>query len=287
MSAGYKNTQAELKSTHDGFPVFWQKWEPDSSQRKRTLVVQHGFGEHSDRYENLLQALLGTHTAVYALDARGHGRTGGKRGHVDQFQNYVDDLADLVRIAREETWEEKVFLLGHSLGGVIALQYATQGTNQDNLHALITSSPGLIPVLDFSKSVKKAIGTVLARVAPTVTVNANLDLKYISRDESVVQAYREDKMVHGMISLQMGSNLFKLDKAIFAKAHTLRIPTYIFHGSEDGIVNVKGSQILFEKLGAEDKTLKIYEGLYHETMNELPAERQKVLADLRSWILAH
>lgn len=281
----YKHATGSITSSHDGFELFMQKWIP--AQVRRVFVVQHGFGEHSGRYGNLLEALDGTGAAFYAIDSRGHGNTGGKRGHVDQFQNYVDDLADLIQLARKENMNDEVYLLGHSLGGVIALQYATQGTNQTNLSALILSSPGLVIQMDFGKQIKKGLAATLSRIMPAVTLDANLDLKFLSHDQAVIDAYKADPLVHGKISFQMGSNLFHVGSALFKKSEQLTIPVYIFHGAADQIVSAEGSKRLFECAGSKDKTLKIYDGLFHETMNEAEADKRKVLGDLKAWIDAH
>jgi len=281
----YSHHESMLQSSKDDFPIFYQKWTP--AQVRRVMVVQHGFGEHSGRYGNLLDAFDGTGTAFYALDARGHGKTGGKRGHVDQFQQYVDDLADLIEIARKENMNDEIYLIGHSLGGVIVLQYALQGTNQSNLAALIASSPGLIIPMDFGRQVKKTMATVLASVFPATTLDANLDISHLSHDTKVVNAYRDDPLVHGKISFQMGSNLFSVGKSILEKAGQITVPIYIFQGTADQIVSPESARKLFECLTVNDKTLKMYDNLYHETMNELEADKKRVLADLREWVEKH
>ena len=280
----YTNTTGSLTSSHDGFQLFRQTWLPERPP-KRVVILQHGFGEHSGRYGNVMQAFEGTDSAFFALDARGHGRTEGKRGHVDQFQLYVDDLADLVLTARSETGFSKVFLLGHSLGGVIALQYALQGTNQENLVALIVSAPGLVIRMDAAKRIKKFAATALAALAPAATVDAGLDLKFLSHDQAVIEAYKADPLVHGKVSFQMATNLFKLGEVIFQKAALLKVPTYVFHGTDDGIVDPVGSQRLYDSFTMKDKTLRMHEGLYHETMNEASPGKEEVLKGVRDWVL--
>lgn len=281
----YSHQESTFKSSKDDFPIYYQKWTP--ARTRRIVVIQHGFGEHSGRYQNIRDAFEGTDTAFYGLDSRGHGKTGGKRGHVPQFQLYVDDLADLIQLVRKENMNDEVYLLGHSLGGVIVLQYALQGTNQSNLSALIVSSPGLIIEMDASKQVKKVMATLFASVAPAATLEAGLDLKYLSHDQAVVDAYKADPLVHGKISFQMGSNLFHLGKTIFEKANHLTIPVYVFQGKEDKIVSPESARQLYKSLTTEDRTLNMYEGLYHETMNETLADRNKVLGDLRAWVEKH
>ncbi|MBE7439976.1 MAG: alpha/beta hydrolase [Spirochaetales bacterium] len=279
-----KHMTGTFRSSHDGFEIFRQTWLPDGPIH-RVIVIQHGFGEHSGRYGNILQTFGETGTALYALDSRGHGRTGGKRGHVEQFQMYVDDLADLISLARKESGKEKVILLGHSLGGVIALQYAIQATHQEILQALVVSSPGLMIQMDLAKTVKKAMGAVLARFFPDTTVDANLDLKFLSHDAAVIDAYKADPLVHGKVSFQMATNLFNIGKVIYEKIGVLKIPVYIFHGVADGIVSSRGSELLFEKLTTPDRTLKLYPDLFHETMNEASPAKEQVLSDLKIWVL--
>jgi len=282
----YQQFESDFVSSHDRFKLYWQKWIP-KGDLKRVIVIQHGFGEHCGRYGNVLSTFSDTGTAFYALDSRGHGRSPGKRGHVDQFQQYVDDLADLIHMAREETKQNEVFLLGHSLGGVIALQYALQGTNQLNLRGLIVSSPALEIQMDLEKEVKKVLVTVFSSVLPSFTLDANLEIDYLSHDKKVVEDYKNDPLVHGQVSFQMAENLFLLGRAIYDKVKHLKVPIYIYQGTDDGIVSPKGSTRLHEMVASSDKTLKLYDGLYHETMNEISPEKEKVLEDLKNWVLAH
>jgi acylglycerol lipase len=278
----YTNIQSSFKSSRDGTHIFYQSWiKPHAN---RVLVVQHGFGEHSGRYKNIVDKLHDSDVNIYALDARGHGNSEGKRGHVDQFQYYIDDLSDLVRIAKEKENQDKIFLLGHSLGGVISLQYTLEVNNQDNLHALLLSAPGLKIKMDPEKEVKKIASQYLAMLFPDFTIDANLDVNFLSRDSNVVAAYKNDKLVHGKISFQMGNNLFYLSKAIYNKVHTVRIPVLVMHGDADHIADCNGSKELFKYFQFNNKTLKIYHGLYHEIMNEPKPDRDIVLNDIKNFI---
>lgn len=278
----FTNNQSSFKSTRDNTHIFYQSWTKPNANR--VLVIQHGFGEHSGRYKFLIDKLENSDINIYALDSRGHGNSEGKRGHVDQFQYYIDDLADLIRIAKEKEKKEKVFLLGHSLGGVISLQYTLEVNDQENLHALILSSPGLKVKMDLEKEIKKFASQYLAAILPDVTIDANLDVNYLSHDKQVIEDYKKDKLVHGKISFQMGNNLFYLSKAIYNKVKTIRIPMLIMHGDADGIADVRGSRELYKYLMFDNKTLKIYPGLYHETMNEAKPDRDKVLEDVKNYI---
>ncbi len=281
----FSNRQGSFQSSIDHKYIFYQSWtKPDA---KLTVIIQHGFGEHSDRYGNLLDVLKDEPVNVYALDSRGHGRSEGKRGHVDQFQRYVDDLGDLVRIAKEEQNVAKVLLLGHSLGGVISLQYAMEGFNQDNLCAILISSPALKVKMDLEKQIKKGAAEILSAFFPAVTMDANLDKNFLSHDPAVIEAYDKDPLVHGKISFQMGRNLFHLTSVMNNKAHLIRIPIMMIHGEQDGIADVEGSKEFFTHLQTPKKELKVYPGLFHELMNELPQYRNAVLADIKKFILSY
>lgn len=280
----FTNKQSNFKSSLDNKNIFYQSWtKPDS---KQILVFQHGFGEHSDRYTNLINTLKNESISIYALDSRGHGRSEGKRGHVDQFQQYIDDLADLIRIAKDEQKKEKVILLGHSLGGVISLQYATEGFNQDNLLGMIISSPGLKIKMDLEKEIKKFAAEFLSSFMPSVTLDANLDLNFLSHDKSVIEAYNKDPLVHGKVSFQMGKNLFHLGAALMNKARLIKVPIFMTHGDADGITDCEGSKEFFANLTTPNKELKIYPGYFHETMNEIPEYREVVLGDMKKFILS-
>lgn len=280
----FTNTQSNFKSSLDNKNIFFQSWT--KANAKQLLVFQHGFGEHSDRYGNLLNTLKDESISVYALDSRGHGRSEGKRGHVDQFQQYIDDLSDLIRIAKDEQKKEKVILLGHSLGGVISLQYATEGFNQDNLNGLIISSPGLKIKMDLEKEVKKFAAEFLSSFMPSVTLDANLDISFLSHDQSVIEAYKKDPLVHGKVSFQMGKNLFHLGAALMNKARLIKVPIFMTHGDADGITDCEGSKEFFANLVTPNKELKIYPGFFHETMNEIPEYREVVLNDMKKFILS-
>ncbi|MEM6843644.1 MAG: lysophospholipase [Bacteroidota bacterium] len=281
----YQHTTNQFNSSQDGFPLFYQQWLPEKAER--IIVFQHGLGEHSGRYQNLIRAFSGTSTAFYALDARGHGRTDGKRGHVERFQLFVGDLHDLIKRVQQENDDQKVFLLGHSMGGAIVLKYAITDDYQDNLRGLIASSPAIRPVMDWAKKIQKPVAALLSQVAPSLTQDNRLDTENISHHPPVVMAYRNDPLVHSKASARLGDALFNIHKDILSEAPSLHIPVYLMHGTADRLTDPEGTQQFYNALTTPDKTLKLYEGLYHETMNERPEDRDKVLEELKEWVLAH
>ena len=282
----YQNTTGLLVSSQDGFSLFYQKWIP-AENINRVLVFQHGIGEHSDRYQNLIQAFAGTGTVFYALDARGHGRSGGKRGHVAHFRQFIDDLHDIIQRARQEQNNQKVFLLGQSLGGAMVLKYAMTDAYQDGLRGLIATSPLIEPVMDWIKHAKKRAAPLMSRIAPSLTMNTGLDIQNLSHNPNVVTAYAADPLVHPKASTRLGQAMFTIHRDLYHHAPKLTIPIYLLHGTADRITNPKSTRKFYALLTAPDKTLKIYEGLYHETMNERTEDRKRVLDELKAWVLAH
>ncbi|MGB3588259.1 MAG: alpha/beta fold hydrolase, partial [Tunicatimonas sp.] len=149
----YQHSTGKINSSRDNFSLFFQQWIP--TEAKRVIVFQHGLGEHSGRYQNLINAFSGTSTAFYGLDARGHGQTGGKRGHIQGLQLFINDLHNLIQRAQRENGGQKVFLLGHSMGGTTALSYAITDNYQEGLRGLIISAPGIEVVTDWTKKIQK------------------------------------------------------------------------------------------------------------------------------------
>ena len=282
-----QQTASTLRNPQDGFELYTQTWKPGKNKPKFVVVIQHGFGEHSGRYNNILAELEKEKAVVYALDARGHGKTPGKRGHIDDFNLYADDLALLVQKARKENGKLPMILLGHSMGGLIAVLAGLKSEVAKELSGLAVSSGAFKPALDTVQAIKKTIGTMLARLAPAMTVPAGLDVKLISRDDNVVQAYQNDPLVHGKISMKMGVDLFATGKQLLNEASRITLPILVFHGDADGIALAEGSREFFQNLSSKDKTLKIYPGFYHETMNEPLGDRKQVISDIIKWINKH
>ncbi|WP_245667256.1 alpha/beta hydrolase [Leptospira tipperaryensis] len=282
------NLQDDTFAGSGGSKIFYRTYQPKEGRKgNRVLVVQHGIGEHSGRYEFLVEALAGTGTALYLIDSRGHGRSEGKRGAVDSFSDFLSDLDKLIAIAKEKEKVSKVTLLGHSMGAAIVTLYAEEGTNQGNLNALIVSALPIRAKMDLSLKVKKGIAPFISEILPNLTLPTGLDVNALSRDRAVVEAYKKDPLVHGMASSYLGNMLLNSETPILGNAGKIKIPIYIFHGKEDAIAIYTGSEAFYAVVGSSDKTLKIYDGLYHETMNERLEDRTKVLSDLKNWFESH
>ena len=282
----YRHSTHTLTTSQETVTLFWQKWIPPDTV-ERIIVFQHGIGEHSGRYQPLLDAFANTRTAFYALDARGHGQTKGPRGQLTAFGLLASDLGDLVDVARTEQNLPTVFLLGHSMGGAIALEYVLRADHQRNVRGLILSSPAIEVSPSLKNKLLKGLSKVLIRAAPGYIMDTGLNLTGLSHDAEEVAAYRADPLVHGKASVATGYALFHNRERFMAQAHKISVPVYLFHGAADRVTSPQGSKRFFDSLTTPDKTFTLYEGLYHETMNERPAERKKVLSDLMNWVIKH
>lgn len=263
-----------------GVELFWQGWLPVADPAG-VLLVCHGLGEHSGRYMNVVDAVVPDGWAVYGVDHRGHGRSGGRRAHLGRYADWLSDFDVFRRTAAARHPALPVVLLGHSMGGQIALAYALD--HQDDLRGLVLSAPALA-----SNAVPPAAVPVLrtlARVAPTLRP-AGIDATKISKDPDVVAAYRADPLVHhGHPTLGLSSALYAAFDTLPERARTLRLPLLLQHGSLDELTDPAGSRLLESTSGSSDQTVRWYEGLWHEIYNE--PERQQPLDDLRSWLAAH
>ncbi|MCA1675390.1 MAG: alpha/beta hydrolase [Actinobacteria bacterium] len=260
--------------------AYWQAWLP-ATEARGVVVVVHGFGEHSARYGHVGARLAGTGFAVYAADHRGHGRTDGRRANLERMALIVDDLSAFVGFAADRHPGLPVFMVGHSLGGLIALQYTT-GPDAA-LDGLVLSGP-FVQVTVASPVLKRLAGALSALV-PDLGV-ASLDVEAISRDPEVVRAYQADPLVHhGKVPARTGAEMLVTTEALPERLPALTMPLLLLHGTDDRICAPEGSTMVHEGVSSPDKTLRRYEGLYHEIFNE--PEQDEVLDDLVSWLESH
>lgn len=260
--------------------IYYRKWQAENPQA--VVVVAHGLGEHSGRYENLIRLMKDDRVSFYALDHRGHGRSEGKRGHISSFSEYIQDLKTLFKLVQKENQEIPVILLGHSMGGVIAFQYALNYPK--DISGLILSSAGLIPAMT-PPAWKKMLARMLSKVAPALDMSTGLNSQDLSHDKSVVDAYVSDPLVHDRVSSRWFTEFMQAGADSLRRAAELNMPLLIIHGADDKIVDFRGSKEVMANASSADKQFYLFEGLYHETMNELSPEKEKVVNNIREWIL--
>jgi acylglycerol lipase len=268
-----------------GMPgIYWRAWLPEQERHARaSVVIAHGAGEHSGRYDGVAGRLVGAGYAVYAVDHQGHGRSAGRRGLIRSLDEVLVDLYRLVAGATQKQGGRPPFLLGHSMGGTIATAYALNW--QENLAGLILSSP-----LASLPEVKPPLGVVvgvLGRVVPWLGVSS-IDPSLVSRDPAQVEAYETDPLVlHGKLPVGTVAELLKAIRRFPKEAMELRLPLLVMSAGADRIVAPAGGAMIYERASSTDKTLKVYPGLYHEIFNETEPDRTRVLDDLVAWLDAH
>jgi len=255
-----------------------QAWLPDAPAIG-VLVIAHGLGEHSGRYGELVARCVARGLAVYALDHRGHGRSGGRRAQVGRFAWLVHDLDALIAHAWREHPGVKRLLFGHSMGGAIALTWALD--HPDGLDGLILSGPAVAPTSSVSAA-RIGLIRLLSRLLPNLGA-MRLPAESVSRDPAVVRAYADDPLVfHGAVPARTLAELLGAMLALPGRAPALRVPVLVLQGTGDLLVPYPDVRPVFEQLGSPDKTVHIYEGLFHEVLNE--PERAQVLADIERWL---
>jgi acylglycerol lipase len=262
----------------DGLEIFHRAWLPDGDATSAVLLC-HGLGEHSGRYEHVARALVDRGCAVRALDHRGHGRSGGTRVFVKRYDEFQRDLARFRAIVDREHPGVPLVVLGHSMGGNLAMGHVLD--HQRGVAGLALSGAALQIPPDVPGPLR-AIAGVLAKVAPGVRPQG-LDASAVSRDPDVVARYLADPLVYsGKVSAGLAAALFDSIERFQRRFAELRLPLLVMHGTDDRLVPVSSSRALERAAVNADVTTHYYEGLYHEIFNE--PERDEVIGDLLTWL---
>lgn len=261
--------------------IYYQSWIP--SEPKAVLLVIHGFGEHSGRYMNVVDTVVPEGIAVYALDHRGHGKSEGKENYVKKFTDFTSDVGSLEEIARKAHPNLPLFVLGHSMGSLIATQFMTNHANQSDVAGLILSGTGgsFGPEIN---GVTIFLAKVLGAIAPKLSIPSNLDPNFISHDQEVIDAYVNDPLVHyEKITTKLAKEMMGATKDMIPAASSINLPVLIQIGTEDDTFSMK--QEFADAFPHDDSTFHHYEGFRHEVYNE---EKKEIpLNHLKDWIINH
>ncbi|OIO37498.1 MAG: hypothetical protein AUJ75_04120 [Candidatus Omnitrophica bacterium CG1_02_49_10] len=252
----------------------WLKDEPSD-----IVIIVHGIGEHLARYENFAEKLMDNGFGVASFDLIGHGRSRGIRGHVSRFDDYLEQLSEFIKFIRSQYGKRGLFLIGHSLGGLIALNFVLK--NPEIFQGVVLSSPALalrIKPTWFELNMARAF----SRILPFYTQNNRINTKFLSHDRSVVLAYDADTLCHHKISARLYTEMVGAMKYAGDNMRGISIPILILQAGSDKIVNPETSSAAFQTIVSRDKDLHIYPGLFHEIFNEI--DNAQVIDDLLSWL---
>ncbi len=260
--------------------LYYQCWQPEEDARA-VLVIVHGLGEHSGRYMNVVNHLVPLGYAVYGFDHRGHGRSPGPRGFINNYIEFRGDVRNFLQMVREREGKRPLFLMGHSMGGGIVVNYVLH--DPEGFAGVIASAPtvgklNIQPVLAFASR-------MMSGVLPKLSIDNGLDVTGISRNTAVVQAYKDDPLVHSKGTPRLGVEIMDNAAWNMANAREWEPPLLMLHGDADRIVNVDETRAFFAQVQQPDKELIIYEGGYHESHNDV--HYQQVVADLARWLGQH
>jgi len=260
-------------------PLYYQVWRPDTPSRA-SLIIVHGLSEHSSRYMSLVNALVPQGITIYTFDHRGHGRSARElRAHVNDWAEYRGDVRAFVELVLAQESHVPLFLMGHSMGGLIAANYALH--HPQELHGVVLSAPplgdvGVSPLL-------RLLGRVVSVLKPDAVFKSGLELNGISRDPLVVEAYNNDPLIHGKITARWSVEFFKAIDWTRDRAEEFKPPVLIFHGDADQLVPIAGSRDFFNNIQQPDKRYITYTGGYHESLGDIHYEQ--VAADIQDWLM--
>jgi acylglycerol lipase len=261
-----------------GLEIYWQAWLPEGSEPRAVVVLAHGASEHGGRYAWTGEQLVARGYALYAIDHRGHGRSEGGRAVIDRMSNAVEDLHTLVERAAGAHPGRPVVLLGHSMGGAVALSYTIE--HEDALDALVLSAP--LAALEAASPVERVASRVLSVIAPKLGV-VGIDSTAVSRDPHVVEDYDADPLnYHGKLPARTVGELTSAIDGYPEAVKAFKLPMLVMHGTADRLTPIAGSEMVVANAASSDKTFKRYDGLFHEILNE--PERQQVLDDIAAWL---
>lgn len=263
-----------------GVEIFFQKWIVDKA--KAVMIIVHGIGEHSGRYENLLNSLAGKKISIYAMDMRGHGNSDGKRGHIDSFMDYVYDLKLFLEYIKEENRGNPIILYGHSMGGVIAAKYAM--TYPEDISMLSLSSPAFALAVNVP-GWKKSLAEFFSSRMGSLALSNGISAEDLSHDTDIVSAYENDPLVHNKVSARWFVEFTKTGQECLDNASSIKKPLILFHSKNDFIADCNAAEKFYNSVSSASKKIFIYDGLFHEMINEKIEDREMVLKDVTGWIL--
>lgn len=261
-------------TAHDDVQLRTRTWETEAPRYDILLV--HGLGEHSGRWDAPAQFFNARGADVFSYDLRGHGESGGERVHLDSFEDLYQDISDIAKATAASTGRPWV-LYGHSLGGLQCGGYLINGW-EPHPNVAVLSAPAMIATRGID-SVLKAVAGLAGSILPTVSIPSSITGEQLSRDESVGEAYFADPLVQTTATTKFGKVVYGEQDQLASRHGEIKIPTYVFHGADDELVEPKSSAGL---ASSDPVVRKVYPGIRHESHNE--PEATDILGDVADWI---
>lgn len=269
--------------------LFIQSWTPKKPPKNgkavapikpAVIALVHGMAEHSGRYKFPVEYFTRRGYTVYAMDLRGHGESGGRRSFAESMDHLVEDIRRYMDRVRKHEKGKKIFLVGHSFGGQIVLNYGAR--HPEGLSGIIVSSPNVslkvrIPII------KRLAAPILSKLVPKLALGNELDPSMVSKDPHVVEEYRKDKKIQKKITTRLADIVLENHLHILELAKRFRVPSLLMHAGEDVICSPEGTRRFYDNIPIRDKKMKVYDGFYHELFNEIG--RNQVFRDMDLWIL--
>lgn len=274
-----KPTESYFKS-HDNNRLYYQAWR--ANRARAVLIFVHGLNDHSGRYTYPIKYFLKHNYTLYLFDQRGHGKSDGPRSYVDKFDSYLKDLHKFCNFVAGGEKNKKIFLVGHSMGGQIVINYINKYGN--TVEGFVSSSANVIMAIDLSWF-KRLIIFFLSYFAPRIYLDSKINPKWLSRDLAVVRDYKRDPLVLKKTTVGLAAELMRNQESLLKLARNIRLPALVIHGGNDRICSMKGSRKFYRHLASSDKTVRIYDGYFHELFNDLGKE--KVFKGINEWINRH
>lgn len=264
-------------NTRDGLKLHFEQWSPPTY--KGMILLVHGLGDHCGRYGPLVDHFTKRGFKILLYDQRGHGRSEGRRAHAKKLDIFLEDLLDYFHFSRDGAGPSlPLFLLGHSFGGQIVLNFLARHPHL--FKAACVSSPNIEIALTMPKWQEK-LSYKMVPIWPTLKLKGLDRPHLLTHDSEVSKAYQKDPLISTFVTIGLGSEILSNSKTIYHLCHQIKTPLLLLHGLEDHYCSYKGTQRFFQELQLDQKRLKLYEGMYHELLNEVA--RENVFQEIESW----
>lgn len=259
-------------------PLFLREWKPEAGRPRAAVAIVHGFGEHSGLYDSVAGFLTARGFAVSCVDLRGHGQSPGRRGHVQAWSDYRDDVEWMIGTIRGKSAGVPIFLLGNSMGGLIAADFSIRHSGEISGLILLAPAVGEIGVPAFLMKLSR----IFSGIWPTFTLKSGIQRSRLTRDPTAIARLDADPLVHSLGTARLGSEMLDAIARVKQKAPELTLPVLVLQGEADLVTSPASTREFFQSVGAADKTLKTFPGAYHNLVIDLV--KDEAMRDIDSWI---